>query len=278
MPQIFVDNVNKTVSVNGVACSVPSVSLPSDIVYALLSKTGDVSVQYVNNVGTTVLTNASFVTPVNQWVSAVPGLTLAAARAGKLTLASSMFAAKRQDPALVTVVVGGVSRQWDTSDGAYAQYFSASKIAESVNSAAAAAVANSAIVANNNATVANNNATNNAITASNNANINAALIVAGTRSDGGGGTIPGVAAPVTAPVALPAMSAPSAAPAMPSFTAFPYGSSVPVAVSAADMQNLAAACTSVRNALATAYNGHVAAINALGSVSAVAAYNVSAGW
>lgn len=267
MPQIFIDNVNKTVSVNGVACSVPSVSLPSDVVYALLSKAGDVSVQYVNNVGTTVLTNASFVTPVNQWISAAPGLTLAAAKAGKLILASSMFAAKRQDPALVTVVVGGVSRQWDTSDGAYAQYFSASKIAESVNSAAAAAAAN-------NAALTNNNATNNAITASNNANINAALIVAGTRSDGSGGTIPGVAAPVTAPVALPGLSAP----AMPSFTAFPYGSSVPVAVTATDMQNLAAACTSVRNALATAYNGHVAAINALGSVSAIAAYNVSAGW
>lgn len=250
MPQIFIDNVNKTVSVNGVACSVPSVSLPSDIAYALLSKTGDVSVQYVNNVGTTVLTNTSFVTPVNLWISAVPGLTLAAAKAGKLILASSMFAAKRQDPALVTVVVGGVSRQWDTSDGAYAQYFSASKIAESVNSAAAVAVAN------------------NAITASNNANINAAIVVAGTKTSENG-PIPGTPASV---------SNPTAAPAMPSFTAFPYGSSVPVAVTATDMQNLAAACTSVRNALATAYNGHVAAINALGSASAVAAYNASAGW
>lgn len=261
MPQIFIDNVNKTVSVNGVACSVPSVSLPSDVVYALLSKAGDVSVQYVNSVGTTVLTNASFVTPVNQWISAVPGLTLAAAKAGKLTLASSMFAAKRQDPALVTVVVGGVSRQWDTSDGAYAQYFSASKIAESVNSAAAAAAANNAVVASNNA-----------VTASNNANLNAAIVVAGTRSDGSGGTITGVGAPVSN------LTAASASPAMPSFAAFPYGSSVPVAVTATDMQNLAAACASVRNALATAYNGHVAAINALGSVSAIAAYNVSAGW
>lgn len=260
MPQIFIDNVNKTVSVNGVACSVPSVSLPSDVVYALLSKAGDVSVQYVNNVGTTVLTNTSFVTPVNQWISAVPGLTLAAARAGKLTLASSMFAAKRQDPALVTVVVGGVSRQWDTSDGAYAQYFSASKIAESVNSAAAAAVANNAVVASNNA-----------ITANNNASLNAAIVVAGTQASENG-PVPGTPAPVSN------LTAASASPAMPSFTAFPYGSSVPVAVTATDMQNLAAACTSVRNALATAYNGHVAAINALGSVSAIAAYNVSAGW
>lgn len=295
MVQIFIDSVNKVVAVNGIGQSVPAVSLPADVAYALLSRNGDVTVQYVGNAGTTVLTSASFVTPVNQWID-VAGTSLSVARAGKLTLAASMFAAKRQDPALVTVTVGGVSRQWDTSDGAYAQYYGAAKALEGMTNTANAIAANNTSIGTSVNSVVSAASSNNtvvggslaAIVAASNTNktsISAAVVVAGNQYDANGnvttaGVAPAGLVTLSAPAALTTPSAPASlsTPAVPAYTAFPFGSSTPVAVTAAEMQSLAAACTAVRNALATAYNGHIAAINGLGSVAAVSAYNITAGW
>jgi hypothetical protein len=305
--QFTIDVANAIMTINGVGETIAVTGLPANISY----------VRFSDSDGGVILYNdrpalpAPFSDPspyqsyFNAWITAAaagsPALLLSQAQSLKAALVNSIYAMKRQLPCSVAVSAG--TYPWDASDPAVARMALLAGLlyVDPLNTVISAGpgggltqlmVDLNTMVANLNVWASHFNTLNSNMTTFN-GNVASAINtwIGALQTTEGGGNIIGWANPgsYSAP-ASPATTADTAlgtfaetfsnvsAIKVPTIQLIPVGSSSPITLTPTDLQKVVIAMAAQNTKYQATSASKQAAVNALSTIAAVAAYDATAGW
>jgi hypothetical protein len=256
--RFFISRADDLMAIDNVAVTMDCSSLPESVIYVIWNEAGDGFVE--SNTGVALRTSFSDPSPyqplIDDWMTAMaaatPALTVAQAQVVKVELVEALFEAYRIAP-IAYSVAAAPGASWDASDEGVAA------LTLALFSALLAAFAT--LVGQTNTVIAAINAQllNVAFV------FNAASITVlwnGSSPSGGSQAMQSIAG-FTNSVSI-------------SWT--PIGATAPVALSATECIGLLAAIVARRASLQAARLTNEAAIDALNTVAAVIAFDVTAGW
>lgn len=265
----LIDKAKGRMAVDSVSAVVSTTALAADVAYVSMNLHGECGVQYTDQPMATGVNPAPYQTFLNAWMTAtyaggLGALTLTEAKNAKKNFIDGLYFFKRQIP--VNVATSAGTFNWDASDASSINTTSWIVTANVIMDRLNDALATMALM--NTASVGIETCIGNYVSQTN-ARISVLQVADGSAID----TFDPAPYPAMPTVPAALIDLPS-----PSLTLVPVGGTTPVTLTGADMNAIVSAISAQHVAKAAGQASRKSAVDALGNIPDVIAYDATASW